>query len=411
MNKLCCLILLITFITSRLFAQTNTFPSNGNTGIGTTSPQSILDVITPANGFASFGGTFTPGYFSGIHFGYRENNTSYRKSALVFERTDNHNQGGNASGKIHFLLRNDGGYSASSLDDAVMTINSDPNGNKGSARLGIGTKNPLAPLHTYGGAAMTAGWSKSAVYEAVYPVQVFNSNNTRWAGIGYDFGYGLRFWVNGTSDDLPASSNSPLRITNGGNVGLGVDPVVGLDVNNHVGIRSGYGLYFGHSGNSIGNWTTRQYSNGSRHILNARSFLFNDEGYGTSWQVIIDEQGNLGIGTIAPTEKLSVNGNIRAKKLIVTQQNWSDYVFYKGYKLRTLKEVEKYIQQHQHLPEMPSAKEVQAKGISVGDTQALLLKKIEELTLYIITQNKTIDKLTQRVAHLEKKGYEKNSLY
>jgi hypothetical protein len=126
--------------------------------------------------------------------------------------------------------------------------------------------------------------------------------------------------------------------------------------------------------------------------------------------MFIKNNGNVGIGSINPSEKLSVNGNIRAKKLIVSQQNWSDYVFYKNYKLRPLNELEKFIQQYQHLPDIPSTKNVQSKGINVGDTQALLLKKIEELTLYIIEQDKKHQKilksfqiLQDKVAQLQKK--------
>jgi hypothetical protein len=131
--------------------------------------------------------------------------------------------------------------------------------------------------------------------------------------------------------------------------------------------------------------------------------LFNDEGYGNTWQVFINEQGSVGIGTLNPSEKLSVNGNIRAKKLIISQQSWSDYVFYKNYKLRPLNELEKFIQQYQHLPDIPSTKDVQSNGINVGDTQALLLKKIEELTLYIIEQEKNHQKLLKSVLLLQDK--------
>jgi len=110
-------------------------------------------------------------------------------------------------------------------------------------------------------------------------------------------------------------------------------------------------------------------------------------------RVRIDKEGNVGIGITSPTEKLSVNGNVRAKKIIVTQIAWSDYVFDANYKLRPLTEVASFIKNNKHLPDVPSAKDVEKKGISVGDNQALLLKKIEELTLYMIDLNKKNEQL------------------
>ena len=98
--------------------------------------------------------------------------------------------------------------------------------------------------------------------------------------------------------------------------------------------------------------------------------------------------GNVGIGIDNPTEKLSVNGNIRAKKLIVTQNGWPDYVFSKSYHLMPLDKLEAFVQRNSHLPEIPSAAEVESKGLDMGKTQALLLKKIEEMTLYIIQLKK-----------------------
>jgi len=89
--------------------------------------------------------------------------------------------------------------------------------------------------------------------------------------------------------------------------------------------------------------------------------------------------------------KLSVNGNVYAKKLTVTQLNWADYVFDPGYKLLSLQEVETFIQKNKHLPEIPSVKEIEKEGLSVGDNQAILLKKLEELTLYMIQLNKKIE--------------------
>lgn len=117
----------------------------------------------------------------------------------------------------------------------------------------------------------------------------------------------------------------------------------------------------------------------------------------TTERMRINNEGNVGIGTESPSEKLSVNGNIKAKKIIVTQTGWSDYVFDKNYKLKSLEQVAAFIKENNHLPEVPTAKEVEAKGINVGDTQALLLKKIEELTLYMIEMKKDNDRLKKQV--------------
>ncbi|MCH5718189.1 hypothetical protein [Niabella hibiscisoli] len=107
--------------------------------------------------------------------------------------------------------------------------------------------------------------------------------------------------------------------------------------------------------------------------------------------------GNVGIGTRNPMEKLSVNGKIRAKEIKVetAENTWPDYVFIKEYKLPTLADVEKHIKEKGHLPEVPSASEVSEHehGLELGNNQALLLKKIEELTLYMIDMKKTVDVL------------------
>lgn len=111
--------------------------------------------------------------------------------------------------------------------------------------------------------------------------------------------------------------------------------------------------------------------------------------------------GNVGIGTSTPPEKLSVEGTIAARKVKVTQALWPDYVFDKKYKLLSLEEVERYIQKNSHLPAVPSASEVQKEGIDVGDNQAMLLRKIEELTLYLIEQNKKIVELEKNLKKLQ----------
>ncbi|MFL9485703.1 hypothetical protein ACI6Q2_23170 [Chitinophagaceae bacterium LWZ2-11] len=106
----------------------------------------------------------------------------------------------------------------------------------------------------------------------------------------------------------------------------------------------------------------------------------------------IMDNGNVGIGVPIPTDKLSVNGNIRSKKIIVTQTGWPDYVFDSAYTLTPLAHVEQFIKDNKHLPDVPSAKEVADKGLDIGDNQAVLLKKIEELTLYMIEMKKENDR-------------------
>ncbi|GGE17900.1 hypothetical protein [Sphingobacterium cellulitidis] len=92
--------------------------------------------------------------------------------------------------------------------------------------------------------------------------------------------------------------------------------------------------------------------------------------------------GNVGIGTTSHTAKLAVNGLVRAKETKVEAAPWPDYVFDEQYKLVSLEEIRHYINQHGHLPEVPTAKEVAHQGIELGKMNALLLKKIEELTLH-----------------------------
>jgi hypothetical protein len=99
--------------------------------------------------------------------------------------------------------------------------------------------------------------------------------------------------------------------------------------------------------------------------------------------------GNVGIGTNTPDNKLDVNGTVRAEEVIVESAG-ADFVFEEDYDLRSLEEVEDYIGEHGHLPEIPSAEQMQAEGMQVGDMQTRLLQKIEELTLYIIGQNKLV---------------------
>jgi Phage T4 tail fibre len=108
----------------------------------------------------------------------------------------------------------------------------------------------------------------------------------------------------------------------------------------------------------------------------------------------INTTGNVGIGTSSPgTFKLAVEGKIGAREIQVTNISpWPDYVFNKGYKLMALSKIEKFIKQNSHLPGVPSAADV-IGGVQLGKMSAILLEKVEELTLYMIELNKKIEKL------------------
>lgn len=116
---------------------------------------------------------------------------------------------------------------------------------------------------------------------------------------------------------------------------------------------------------------------------------------------LANQGGNVGIGTLNTGNwKLSVNGNIRAKEIKV-ETGWSDFVFYDSYKLPTLKEVEEHIKEKGHLQGIPSAKEVEENGIFLGEMDAKLLQKIEELTLYTIQQEKEIARQSKEIEALK----------
>ncbi|MGS2738794.1 hypothetical protein [Sinomicrobium sp. M5D2P17] len=120
-----------------------------------------------------------------------------------------------------------------------------------------------------------------------------------------------------------------------------------------------------------------------------------------STRIIMRKDGNVGIGTTNPgTWKLAVNGNIRAKEIKV-ETGWSDFVFEDNYNLPTLEEVEQHIKEKGHLKDIPSAKEVEANGIFLGEMNAKLLQKIEELMLYTIKQEKRILQLEEEIETLK----------
>lgn len=122
-------------------------------------------------------------------------------------------------------------------------------------------------------------------------------------------------------------------------------------------------------------------------------------GDGTDEVMRLTPGQNVLIGTTTDEAgyKLQVKGNVKAQKVKVTLQGWADFVFEPDYKLPSLYEVERFILQHRHLPEIPSAKEVAEEGVDLGEMNRKLLQKVEEQMLYIIEMNKRLKVLEEKV--------------
>ena len=183
--------------------------------------------------------------------------------------------------------------------------------------------------------------------------------------------------------------------TNAGNVGIGTNnPDRTLAITGQLGI-SGVtpAVVFKYVGSSTKVWDIASFGN---------DLAINETGVLSRF--ILKSGGNVGIGISNPTEKLSVNGKIRAQEIKVETANWPDYVFAWDYKLPSLKETEKHIKEEGHLPGIPSAEEVKANGVELGEMNKKLLQKIEELTLHLIEQNKQLQLQNRRINELEKRS-------
>jgi hypothetical protein len=229
------------------------------------------------------------------------------------------------------------------------------------------------------------------------------------------FAFVLAPWANATSG---------LRMDHNGNVGIGTaTPTAPLSVSTtNTNTYSNISSFKNNT--AVNSWISVANNAGALnlgvggsspnpYIWSSTGNLFiGDEGNSTLY-VNGMANGNVGIGTTdTKGYKFAVNGSAIFTKVVVKPYpSWPDYVFHTNYRLRPLSEVEQYIKQYHHLPEVTSAEEVEKNGLDVGDNQATLLKKIEELTLYVIEHNKIqqaqqqqLQDLSQRVNILQKEN-------
>jgi hypothetical protein len=235
------------------------------------------------------------------------------------------------------------------------------------------------------------------------------------SGVQYGEGFGMQVYNRLTSNYQPLQIYASKILLNGGNVGIGTTtPLVGLHVTktvNYNGIP--IAAIFG---NNYFDWTqfgglTAGRIRGSNEgylVVEGNPTGTGDKSlylnYSTNGNVIIATGGgNVGIGTSNPGNyRLAVEGTIGAREVKITTSTWSDFVFHPTYKLRTLEEVEQFIKANNHLPEIPTETEVKQNGVGLGEMNAKLLQKIEELTLYLIEQKKENEKQNEKQNQLIK---------
>jgi expansin (peptidoglycan-binding protein) len=343
-------------------AQTNLFPVSGSVGIGTLTPTGkvMISLPTASSGVATmnnylqlgggensvgsrrligFGYSVPANMYQPAHIGYIETaGSNLTKGALIFGTRDVETD---AEPTERMRIASNGNIG---IGTTAPTFKLDINAS--SAALNVGnSRNSVLSLATFGKSPVTTGYATADNYLQIGAGE--NAvNGTRLIGFGYSV----------TANTYQPAYMGYIETTNSG--------------------ETKGDLIFG-TRNAVTDITPTE-------------------------RMRITGAGNIGIGTTTPAEKLSVNGNIRAKKIIISHSDWPDFVFTKKYKLRSLSSVEAFIHKYGYLPEMPTAVQVEKNGISVGDTQALLLKKIEELTLYMIEQQKQITTLEKKIKRIQK---------
>jgi hypothetical protein len=205
----------------------------------------------------------------------------------------------------------------------------------------------------------------------------------------------------GSNGNMGIGTTSPQALFSLGG-GTGGKKLLVYDGGTTAGVQAGFGVDMSTSARELSIFHST--SDGANGDISFGKRLENSGAYTEAMR--ITGTGKVGIGTVNTNDagyKLFVETGIRTRKVKVDQSTWADYVFQTNYRLRPLSEVEQYIKQYHHLPEVPSADEVAKEGLNLGDNQAMLLKKIEELTLYVIEQNKKMQALEAEVKSMKGK--------
>lgn len=377
--------------------------SSGYVGIGTTSPSDIFEVAkTPTSKFKVFtpsGYTYPTDFGTGvIGLGLTRADGVYTGGLYSYYSSSGDNIGIGSRSDIVFLA----GSAGLGAQPEVMRI-------KGGGNVGIGTTSPEAVLDANG-----------AIYSRGTP----QNHGANRVALGYANG-GAQIWswgadasTKGTFDFQNRTSNgsaggSAMFINSSGNVGIGTTSptaakfVLNSGVVNQNGLINGDKIGFTRTSDAAEvvylKKTTDLGASGTANIHGYDGIIFRTTGAEVAKMAILSN-GKVGIGTNSPDETLTVKGNIHAAEVKVDPLSTiPDYVFEPDYKLTSLTDLKRYVDKNHHLPEIPSAKEIEKNGIQLGDMNMKLLKKVEELTLYLIEQQKVNQSLQLQINQLKNK--------
>ena len=292
---------------------------------------------------------------------------------------------------LYFIESFTGGIIVDPADipDTCLTLTRD-------RRVGIGTANPAEALDVNGrvksGALSMGPWPANASNFVFWGTNALNqSSSENYALLQGTTGSNLgRTYLNSPLDIRFRIKNSDKMVLDAnGNVGIGIaSPAQELHV-----FKSGTNADIRLQTDLATNYLDVFCGNNRAGLFGYDKASLEFATDGKLRMFISGTDGRIGIGTSNPQSTLAVNGKITAKEVEVTLNGWADFVFKPDYKLLPLSEVEKFIKEHRHLPGVPSETEILSKNQNLGEMNALLMQKIEELTLYVIELKKELEEV------------------